>query len=133
MNEVKHGYVLFDGDCGICSASAKFIQKRDKHKKLIVIPYQLANFRELATELNEEIASKTVCFVKTDNHRVFTQSRAIFEITKFLGGLYPIIGYLLGNKLVSFLCNPIYNLIAKNRAKISVMLGMNACALDKHH
>lgn len=123
---MKCELVLFDGDCGICNKSAEFIKK--KNPDIDVKPSQIVNLKEINSILTQEIVLQSVVFVDKDSV-MYLKSKAIFEIMKRMGGLYKIMGFVLSNTLIVFLSNPIYNVIAKNRAKISKFLGLNACKI----
>lgn len=119
-------YLLYDGDCGICSKSAELVHKFDKDKNFEILPYQFFDFAQYP-KLNENIAQTTVILIKKDLSKHLAESAAVFEIFSNLSGFYKVIGLILNNPVFIFLSNPIYRLIAKNRAKISTMLGLNAC------
>jgi len=119
-------YLLYDGDCGICSKSAELVHKNDKLKVFEIMPYQFFDFAQYP-RLNEDIAQTTVILIKKDLSKHLAESAAVFEILYNLKGIYKILGLILNNPIFIFISNPIYRIIAKNRAKISTMLGLNAC------
>ncbi len=121
-------YLLYDGDCGICSKSAELVHKYDKNKYFEILPYQFFDFAQYP-KLNDNIAQTTVILIKKDLSKHLTEPAAVFEILSNLSGVYKIVGLILNNSVFVFISNPIYRLIAKNRAKISTMLGLNACKL----
>ncbi len=118
-------YILYDGDCGICSYSTEWLAKRLDSKCIMILPFdeELEIGKQLG--LNLELALKTVIFVKYD--RYYTESRAIFEIAKSLPLPYKITGIVFANKFFEIIFNPIYRLIAKHRASISKLLGLQTC------
>lgn len=124
--EITH-IVVFDGDCGICSASANYIERIKKTGSLETIPSFLFDFSYYKIE--ESTAELTVIFIDNLNQKVYYRTRAIMEIFKHLGGIYKIIGYLLSNSIFEYLANPVYDLIARNRAYFSTKLGLNACKI----
>lgn len=119
-------YLLYDGDCGICSKSAELVHKYDKNKYFEIIPYQFFDFDQYP-KLNENIAQTTVILIRKDLSKHLAESAAVFEILANLSGVYKFLGQILNNPVFIFISNPIYRLIAKNRAKISTMLGLSAC------
>ncbi len=119
-------YLLYDGDCGICSKSAEIISKYNTEKVFNILPYQFFDFT-IYPILSNEIAQQTVILIDKNLNRHFTQSAAVFQILCNLNGVLKIIGKLFNNKLFILLCNPLYKLIAQNRAKISLFFGLNAC------
>lgn len=123
--------LIFDGDCGICTATSEYIKKKDKHKNIEVKPYQILDLESIHPELNDLKASKSVFFVD-ENNEIYNRSRAIFETLKRLPGLFKALGYLLCNKLFTTISDPLYNLVAKKRGEISTFFGMKACELKKY-
>lgn len=117
--------ILFDGDCGICNKTQMWIRAKDRKNKFEIHPYQFYDYSKFG--LNENNVSNSVYVIKESEK--YNRSRAVFEILKELPGFYGIIGSILSNRLFEILCNPVYKIIAKNRAKISSMLGLNACKI----
>jgi len=124
--------LIFDGDCGICTSTAEFIKKRADESFITVKPYQVLNLSEIHNELNAEKTSKSVYFYEVNTSRIYSKSKAVFMVFKRMNGIYKVMGYLLDNPLLVFISNPIYNLIAKNRTKISEFFGLNACKIESY-
>lgn len=118
-------YILYDGDCGICSYSAEWLSKRLSSELFIIIPFDEELEICKRFELNLDMAFKTVIFVESDKY--YTESRAICEITKHLPLPFKITGMIFSNKFFEIILNPIYRLVAKNRASISKLFGLQAC------
>ncbi len=122
--------ILYDGECGICSASAKWIASKDKKAFFEIIPYQNANFNSLKNGLTKGLAEKSVILIDNTSKNFFKAARAVFEIAKNLSGIYKLIGMIGANSFISTIFNPIYYLIARQRRKISIFLGFNACSVN---
>ena len=45
--EATHDYLLFDGDCGVCSWSAEIARRMDRDHQFIIEPYQRFDESEL--------------------------------------------------------------------------------------
>lgn len=118
-------YVLYDGDCGICSHSAVWLAQRLNLNFFEITPFDENSVISKKFDLNYDLASRTVILVK--NGVIYTESRAIFEIAKSLNRFYKFFGYLFANDVITAFANPIYRLIAKNRALISRKLGLQSC------
>lgn len=119
--------LIFDGDCGICTKLSLYAERKID-ANISVKPF-FEVFEELSTiGIDFELASQTVVLIKES--KIFLRSRAIFELCKEMPGLWKVPGYLFSFKLFEILFNPFYNLIAKNRAKISKILGLDACKLN---
>ncbi len=124
--------LIFDGDCGICTTTAEYIKKRSNESFIKVKPYQVLNLNEIHNELNAVKTSKSVYFYEVNTSRIYSKSKAVFMALKKMNGVYKVMGYLLDNPLFVFISNPIYNLIAKNRTKISKLFGLNACKIESY-
>jgi predicted DCC family thiol-disulfide oxidoreductase YuxK len=120
-------YVVFDGDCGICSYSAGFIERNKRDKRIKTIPNFQFDLNKYG--INPETANMTVIYIDDRRNKKYFRTRAIMEICKNLKFPFRILGYLFANPVASFLFDPIYNLIATNRAYISTKLGLNACKI----
>lgn len=122
--------ILYDGECGICSASAKWIESKDKKSQFEIIPYQDINFQNYSNGPSRDLAEKSVILINNESKNYFTASRAVFEIAKNLGGIYRFIGMIGAKSIISTIFNPIYYLIARQRRRISICLGFNACSVN---
>jgi predicted DCC family thiol-disulfide oxidoreductase YuxK len=120
--------MIFDGECGICTASAEWIKARDTADQLAVVPYQTANLETLSPGLTPAMARRSVYFVRSDGRR-YKEARAVFETLKRLSGIWRVVGFLLANPICAVLCAPGYRLVARYRKRISIWLGMTACAV----
>jgi len=104
--------ILFDGVCNLCNRSVNFILKRDSGK--------IYKFASLQSDAAINIFSKhnlnldkfdTIVLIK--DQKVYQKSNAILEVTRSLGGLWPLL-YVF--KLIPrFLRDALYDYIAKNR------------------
>jgi predicted DCC family thiol-disulfide oxidoreductase YuxK len=124
--------LIFDGDCGICTYTAEFIEKRVDKNSLDIKPYQVLALKKIHNDLDEEMTSKSVYFYQNSNKQIYSKSKAIFLALKKMNGVYKVMGYLLDNPLFVFIFNPIYNIIARNRTRISKMYGLNACNISNY-
>lgn len=107
--------LLYDGDCGLCHRSVRFLYKRDTKHQFTFVP--------LHSELGKQLSSKRAIdtnkidsiILIEQNVAYFIKSRAILKSLNALGGLwklsYPLL--LIPNCLGDF----IYDLIAKYRSK----------------
>lgn len=123
--------LIFDGDCGICTYSSELVQRHSVDSTLEVKPFQILNLSELHPELNEERTTKSL-FLLTNDGKLYNRSKGVFETMKRMRGIYKTLGYLLSNPVVVFFANPIYDWVSRNRTKISVRFGLNACNISKY-
>jgi len=110
--------VVYDGDCGICEASGRWIIA---HIPAVdVVSHHQYGLSHIGS----------VWFV-TDNGRL-EGAAAISAILKLSNArVYRAIGVVIGLPGVLFIAGLVYALIARNRRHISRLLGMNACGLPQ--
>lgn len=127
--EPNRDYLLFDGDCGICTWSSEIAKRMDCGRQFVVEPYQM--FDEI--ELKRFGISYAHC---TKKLQVITRKgkvhRGAFGVNYFLWKQFPwmllvILIYALPILLLVELIG--YRLIADNRHRISAWFGMRACKL----
>ncbi len=104
--------VLFDGICNFCNSSVNKIIAQDKKNRF--------KFATLQSEIGKKLLekhginpAKTDSIVLVENGAAFIKSTAILQISKHLGGLYPIAYVFL--IIPVFLRDVVYDFIAKNR------------------
>jgi len=122
--------VLFDGDCGICTATAQWVERNDRDDVFDVRPFQAFPEEELAqVGLNYEICTELLQVVSPDG-RVFAGANAV----NFVGlRLFPIsigVAALQFFPPLIWLEHLAYGVVARNRTIISQTLKMNACKVS---
>lgn len=107
--------ILFDGVCNFCSASIRFIIKRDPNRRFKFASLQSATAAHLLKE--HGIPSSDIStIILIHEAQVLQQSDAVLEIVKHLRGLWPAL-YLF--KMVPrFIRDAAYAAIAKRRYKL---------------
>jgi predicted DCC family thiol-disulfide oxidoreductase YuxK len=110
--------VVYDGDCGICEASARWIIAHIPSVDVVSHhQYGLAHIG-------------SVWFV-SDAGRL-EGAMAVSAILKSANsGTYRAIGVVIGLPVVRSIAAVVYSLVARNRRHISRLLGMNACGLPQ--
>lgn len=108
--------ILFDGVCNFCNASINFIIDRDSKS--------IFQFAALQSEVGQELLIKhhlkttdfdTVILINDEN-KIYQKSDAALEIARNLDGFWKV---LYAFKILpSFIRNPIYDLVARNRYRI---------------
>lgn len=112
--EEKFRIVLFDGVCNLCNNAVDFIISRDKKEKFKVGALQDKTTQKLLEEFRiKEDYLDSLVFIYRD--AVYYKSRAALEITKNLGGLWPLMYIFI--IIPNFIRDPLYNWIARNRYK----------------
>lgn len=110
--------VVYDGDCGICEASSRWILKNIQD--IDVMSHHQYGLSYLGS----------VWFV-TDDRR-FEGARAVSEILKRADTvMFRTLGAFIGLPGIHLLAVGGYWLVARNRRTISKLLGLNACAIPQ--
>jgi len=105
--------IIFDGECNLCSSSVKFIIERDKKNYFKFISLQNPKAHELVKG-KIEISPDSVILIKDE--KTYIRSRAALIISSKLTWPWKIVSCL--RIIPSFLIDPIYKLIARNRYKV---------------
>lgn len=114
MNRVqdRHDIVLFDGVCNLCNSAVDLIVRNDKKGQFKVGALQDPKTKGLLKDypINQDYLD-SIILVRGD--KVFYKSRAALEVTKKLGGFWPLLyGFII---VPAFIRDPVYDWIARNR------------------
>ncbi len=106
--------LVFDGDCGFCTASARWIEAR-LPRDVEVVTWQSRDLDELG--LSEAEVTSAAYWIDAAGlpHR---GHHAIGRSLMTAGGVWGVIGRLLITPPVSWLAAPVYTLVAKNRGRL---------------
>ena len=105
--------IFFDGVCVLCSGFADFILRYDKKKTVFLAALQGEKAKELLSESDRENMNSLVLY--KDGHLSYSSTAAL-EVFSLMGGIWKILSWL---KIIpSFIREPIYFFIAKNRYKL---------------
>ncbi len=127
----KHDYMLFDGDCGICTYFAELARRVDKQGRFLVEPYQ--NFPE--DELKQFGITYEKCAKKIQvisrRGRVYTGAFGVnyFFFQNFPWSIFVVLVYALPVLLLLEMIG--YAVVAKNRHRISRWFGLKACLVKQ--
>jgi predicted DCC family thiol-disulfide oxidoreductase YuxK len=103
--------ILFDGVCNLCSASVRFVIKRDRKRifRFASLQSEFAKKTMLANNLDDSV--KTIVLLKDE--KIYLRSDAALEISRELNALWPSL-YLL--KIIPrFIRDAVYNFISQHR------------------
>jgi predicted DCC family thiol-disulfide oxidoreductase YuxK len=108
--------IFYDGSCGLCQRSIRFLVKIDKEKKLLFAPLNGETYKKM---FGSKLADfSTVVFY--NNGHALTKSLAFIDIFKLLGE--NIIFYRLIAKFIqvipTFISNYIYDQIVMRRKAV---------------
>jgi predicted DCC family thiol-disulfide oxidoreductase YuxK len=103
--------IFFDGVCNLCSASVRFVIKRDRKKKFRFASLQSETAKKLLAQYEIEKTGKTIVLIKHD--KFYFRSDAALEIGRELDGLWPSLYFL---KIIPrFIRDGVYNFISQHR------------------
>lgn len=108
--------VLYDGDCGLCHASVRFILKRERRPYFAFAP--LEGESAAAAELRHPgaIPKNMSTVIVVDGAEVLVRSRAFFRIARHLR--WPWRALAVFRFLPAFLTDLPYRLIARLRRRL---------------
>lgn len=121
--------IIFDGDCGICTKFSEIARKWDTRDTFDIVAYH---------ELPEsELERYGLTYEHCQNHmqvidetgRVFAGANGVNFIGARIGPLQYFVGLLYVFPLFLLLEWIGYELVARNRTKVSSALGLTACRL----
>lgn len=129
MIEPGRDYILFDGDCGICTFLSELAGRMRGRRAFIIEPYQAFPESELAGYGIDYSDCAQKLQVITDRGRIYSGA---FGVNYFLWHRFPwtlvvLLVYLLPFLLLLEIAG--YRLVAANRHRISGWFGLKACLL----
>jgi predicted DCC family thiol-disulfide oxidoreductase YuxK len=115
--------LLYDGDCGVCSAAVQFVLRHD-HRACFTFA---ALASPVAVELLEAhgIRPAVDSVVVLDGGRAFVRSAAIFQVLRRLGGAWHLL--LVGLVIPRRWADGGYDWFARRRGWFSARLGLASC------
>lgn len=127
----RHAYMLFDGDCGICTYFSEIAKRIDTKNQFVVQPYQLFPEEELMKlRITYEECSKKIQIISPEG-RVYTGALGLnyFLFQYFPWQLIVLIVYAIPILLLLEIIS--YAIVAKNRHHLSRWFGLKACLLKQ--
>ena len=116
INELlnKHLIVIYDGECGFCNSSIRFILKQNPSKKLRFVAFQ----SELGAQIRQafEISEGMESIIAVNKNGYSTKSKAIFQILNHVNSNWKYLKFL--RFVPSLISDFVYTLIANNRYRI---------------
>ncbi|MCA8980692.1 MAG: DUF393 domain-containing protein [Planctomycetes bacterium] len=86
--------VYYDGDCGLCHRTVRFLLAEDLHAHFRFAALQSDHFAEHVTEAEREGLADSV-IVRTADGRLLQRSSAVVHLLFALGGLWRVLGSVL--------------------------------------
>lgn len=117
MNWQDKHIVLFDGECGVCNFWVQWILERDKKDKFMFASLQSDFGQNFLSERGLERKQFNTLYLWKPKQYYLVKSKAVLKIADLLGGIYKIA--LFFSVFPKFIGDGIYNMISKNRMKLS--------------
>ncbi|TDC70445.1 DUF393 domain-containing protein [Actinomadura sp. GC306] len=116
--------LVYDGDCGFCTSSVRFIE-RYVPVRADIVAFQYADLGELGTTV--ERAEHEVLWVDRAG-RVSGGAEAVGRLLTAAGGPWRALGVVIRVAPVSWAAHAAYRLVARNRHRLPG--GTAACAVQ---
>ena len=114
MTKRDRPVLLYDGDCGFCTASVRFVERRIP-TSADPVPYQAADLAALGASADR--AAREVLWVARDG-RVYGAAQAAAMLLIDAGGAWRALGLLLRVPPVRWAAYGVYRLVAANRGRL---------------
>ena len=111
---IPSGTLIFDGDCGFCTATARWAERRLSHDYQ-VIPSQQADLEALG--LTQEDVARSAWWIDSNGTRS-DDHRSIAGALGAMNAPWPALGRMLTLGPISPLARWTYRLVANNRYRI---------------
>lgn len=120
MNSANKSILFFDGSCGFCNSTVRFMIKRDKHRRLYFAPLQGAAAQTVVPlEYRQSLSTVVYNRAHADRqHSLHIRSDAVLLALTDIGGFWRIVAGCL-RLLPIRLRDWFYNRIANNRNRLS--------------
>lgn len=113
---MKDKIVFYDGDCGFCNRTVAYLLKHDRGKEIYFASIQSAVCKKIFDEYGwDEPDLSTFYYVEGGN--LYKKSTAALKVVRNFK--YPQRLMLLGFVFPRFLRDFVYDLVARNRKRIS--------------
>lgn len=119
--------LFFDGDCGLCNRSVRFLIERDKRKRLYFAPLQGTAAQAIVPSEYRQLLS-TIIYNRANagkEHSLHIRSDAVLLALIDIGGFWRIVAKCARLLPISFR-DWCYDRVAKNRQRFS---GKETCKL----
>lgn len=109
--------LFYDGECGFCKGSIRFVLRHDRNHHLLFAPLQGETAADALKDsgLPADIGAKSI--VLHEQGKYLTRSRAAFRTMEHMGGAWRLMAVVL--KIIpSRIADNFYNLVARYRGRI---------------
>lgn len=117
MKDIPKYYIFYDGDCGFCNYWVQWILEKDKKDEFLFSALQSEFGQHFLKERGLEQKQFNTLYLWRPDSYYLVKSEAVIKIAEVLGGTYGFLTKL--NIFPRFFTDQIYDLTARNRAKLS--------------
>lgn len=103
--------LFFDGNCGLCNRSVRFVLRKEKNDELLFSALQSEFAKKNLKENN--VTENLETMVLLENGKIHLRSSAALRLTKYMKGLWPLMMIFI--VVPPFIRNAVYNYVSKNR------------------
>jgi predicted DCC family thiol-disulfide oxidoreductase YuxK len=121
--------VFYDADCGFCTRTATLLRRVERSGRLRPMPLQRAT--EIAPGAPPEDRLLEEMHVRDTSGRWVAGGAAWLQIAHVVPLMKPL-AFLAELPILRSLVEPVYAVIARNRHRISRLLGDGDCSLDRN-
>ena len=111
--------LFFDGDCGFCTRSVRFVYEYDEKGLIEFAPLQGELAGKYSLKGYSEKGGGSMVILREEDGGIFTKGDALIELGKTLGGVFMVLAWFF-SFLPNRIRNRLYDLVAMNRYKLSV-------------
>jgi predicted DCC family thiol-disulfide oxidoreductase YuxK len=94
LTATRHHVVFFDGVCGLCDRTVRFLLRHDRCDRLRFAPLQGETAHRVLPPLGGRPEALETIYVLTADGRLLERSRAVLFATAALGGPWALFGIL---------------------------------------
>jgi len=120
--------VFYDADCGFCTRTALLLRRVDRSHRLRLMPLQRA--AEVAPDAPVEDRLLEEMHVRDGSGRWSSGGAAWLRIAHLVPLMKPL-AFLAELPVLRSMVEPVYAVIARNRHRISRLMGDGDCSLDR--
>lgn len=119
-------WLVWDGTCGICNATAQWVRRKDTERRIVICSYQNCTHPVWNADLTQRAQGEVLWI--DEQGQVSGGGRAVLKMLRELG--YRGLGWIAWPPFI-WVWEFGYRLVARNRNVISRRLGLgSSCGLD---
>jgi len=128
INKYNKKYILFyDSDCGFCHYSVRIIKRIDVFHR---VAFADVSYKGKKPDNFESLSNSTAILLDVNSTKIWIKHEVFGKIL-FLIPCGFLIGWIFFIPGISYIFEYIYDVVAKNRTKISRFFGLAACGLKQ--